>query len=138
MSIDDEVKKIIESMPPDAQAQLKDAFARSETEDDFLALTLIGPCPKCGNELTKNDYDDAEDAEEDEMNPTIGICPECDHRWCIECGLPVSEGDCPHWKAYDDYCKEHNIDEDDIEQYALWLDSWVESRSGQSDSSERE
>ncbi len=129
MSIDDEVKKIFDSLPPDAQEQLKDVFAQSESEDDFLALAFIGPCPKCGNESTKNDYDETEGAEEDEVDPTIGICPECDHRWCIECGLPVSDGVCPHWDAHSDYCKEHNIDEEDNEQYEIWLDRWVESRS---------
>lgn len=136
MSINDEVKKIFDSLPPDAKERLMDVFAQSEAEEDFLALAFVGPCPKCGNELTKSDFNDAAEDMDDEGDPTIGICPECDHRWCIECDLPVSEGECPHWEAYIDYCKENDIDEEDIEQYEEWLDLWSESQHGQSERSE--
>ena len=128
----DVAKDFFDSLPPEAQTELMSMMDKAETVDDLIAFTLIGPCPRCGNELTRDGMSEAEN--EEDGDPTVGICPDCGHRWCIECGQTLKEGDeCPHWDAWEVYCKEHDIDQDedpDSEDesgdiYFRWLDEYV-------------
>lgn len=126
------VKKLFDAIPEDAKQELINMLDKAETEEDFLSFVMIGPCPKCGNELTKDGMSNAED--EDEGDPTVGFCPECQHQWCTDCGQEVKDGvECPHWNAWDKYCKEHQIHQDPdaeleeeyMEDYQVWLDMYV-------------
>lgn len=126
------VKKLFDSMPEEAKNELMDMLAKAETEEDFLAFAMIGPCPRCGNELTKDGESMAEN--EDEGDPTVGFCPECQHQWCTDCGQEVKEGvECPHWNAWEAYCQEHDmyqgpdgeLEEGYMEDYMGWLEEYI-------------
>jgi len=101
------INEILARLPPEAFAQLENLMFKAETPEDLVAFLSIGPCPKCGNELTM-DGDDA-DGEEGIGDPTIGVCPDCGHRWCLECKQPLESWPCPHWEAWDTFCKKKGI-----------------------------
>jgi len=101
------INEILAQMPPEAFAELENLMFKAETPEDLVAFLSIGPCPKCGNELTM-DGDDA-DGEEGIGDATIGVCPDCGHRWCLECKQPLQTWPCPHWEAWDKFCKKKGI-----------------------------
>ncbi len=101
--------------------------------EDIVSLIMVGPCPNCGSEST-HDGDDA--AGDDEIgDTTIGICRECGHHWCLECGQEAKDGiECPHWGAWAAHCKAHDIqevDQDNKDEYRAWLDEYVADLSGE-------
>ena len=129
------VKEMMDQLPPEALEQLRDLAGKAETEEDFVSFIMIGPCPKCGNELTKDGM--SASGNEEDGDPTVGICPDCGHQWCAECGQPVAQDKpCPHWDAWDAHCKEQGIfqsadptmEEGYLDVYTSWLDDYVEAR----------
>ncbi len=131
-------KQIFDSLPDEARRELMDLLDKAETADDFVSFVMTGPCPRCGNELTKDGESVA--GNEGEGDPTVGICPDCDYMWCVECGQELKEGvECPHWDAWEEYCREQQIhqgpdaelDEEYNVDYEAWLEAYARSLSGE-------
>ena len=124
------IKEILDQLPEEVRSKLPQEIMESESEEQFVARALTGGCPKCGNEFTTN-MDDL--APEGEMgDSTVGVCPECDFTWCLECGMELTEWPCPHWAECVTYCKQHNIyqgedgclQEGYEEDYGEWLEGY--------------
>jgi hypothetical protein len=95
----DDFMKIWASLPDDVQDMLKKAMEESSasTEDQFLAEIMIGECPHCRHNNTKDceEVDGIEDC-------TVGLCMRCGYVWCSECGRPLIDGiHCKHWEICD-------------------------------------
>jgi hypothetical protein len=88
-----------DSLPEDIQETLKKAIEESsaETEDQFLAEIMIGECPQCESDQTKDceNVDGIEDF-------SVGLCMDCGYLWCSECGRSLVRGvKCKHWAICD-------------------------------------
>jgi len=79
-------------LPPDVQEALSLAVQKYNNVEDFTSAIMVGPCPKCAGEKTR-DWDDIglDDA-------TVGTCLECGYTWCLECGDALETWPCPHWE----------------------------------------
>ncbi len=67
--------------------------SRTDTEEQFISEMMVGECPKCGGERTR----DCEEIPE-MLDNTVGLCLDCGYLWCLECEGPLMEGiDCKHW-----------------------------------------
>jgi hypothetical protein len=87
--------KIWDSLPEDIQETLKKAIEESnaETEEQFLAEIMIGECPQCESDQTKDceNVDGIEDF-------SVGLCMKCGYLWCSECRRSLVQGvKCKHW-----------------------------------------
>lgn len=93
------VLKLLGGMPPEALAELQDAFANSDTAEKFADRIFVGDCPKCGSEETGNCLADPEIEE-----LLVGRCYQCGQLWCTECGrlLERKSPECPCWDEDDD------------------------------------
>jgi len=124
---EEQLRKTFENFPPEVQRQLRDLMEKAETLEDFAAFALTGPCPRCGNELTRDGESAA--AEDEEGDPTVGECSECGFHWCLDCGRELSSWPCPHWEAWEEYCRKHQIyqgedghlEEGYAQDYIEWL-----------------
>jgi len=58
------VRDLLGQMPPEALEELRAAFAKSETAEDFVDRIFVGDCPKCGSEETGNCAADPEIGED--------------------------------------------------------------------------
>jgi hypothetical protein len=95
----DDFKKLLSSLPYDMQEILKKALEESSatTEEQFLAEIMIGECPYCKSNNTKDceEVDGIEDC-------TVGLCMRCGYLWCSECGRSLIHNiNCKHWNICD-------------------------------------
>lgn len=134
-TVADAAKEMFRNLSEEAQEVFRYMCDKAECAEDLIAFSMVGPCPRCGNELTK-DGDSA--APEGEVgDTTVGVCPECDYRWCVECGQELTQWPCPHWGAWEAYCKEQQIyqgkeafmEEGYNETYLNWLEDYIEEQS---------
>lgn len=97
-----EIREIISSLPDEIQGHFQELFkaARKYSGDDYLAQeefirsVTVGNCPTCESTRTK-------DCDDSPLNDiTIGLCLECFHMWCLECGEKFKLGQtvCTHWE----------------------------------------
>lgn len=90
-------RELAAHLPPEALAELHQAFLNSPTREDFINAIMVGPCPKCGSTKTADCEDD----------PEIGInliarCYDCGQFWCAECGkLLEGPSICDCWDEED-------------------------------------
>ena len=102
---------------------MRDTYAELRTKHlkDFVAGRKVGTCPNCGS---KKFWDNVGVVLIGEVayltNVYGGVCPECGHRWCLECGKPAP---CDHEDAWAQYAAEHGISGEDDEAYESWLDN---------------
>lgn len=91
----DDILKISASLPEDIKEMLKKAVAKSSalTNEQFITEVIIGKCPQCGSNQTKN-CEKVEGIEDF----TVGLCMGCGYLWCSECGKQlVNNIHCNHW-----------------------------------------
>ena len=88
-----QAKEIFDSLPHDMKTYLIRAAEVANSKEEFVRLTMVGDCPKCGSSKTR----DCEHSPLDD--PTVGICLECYTLWCLECGEVFQKGQtgCEHW-----------------------------------------
>lgn len=79
----------------DPKAHLEAMRIREEAEN-FANRLMIGNCPRCGSERTK-DCAEVVGLED----PLINSCLGCGFMWCNECGHELIGNDCPHWTVCD-------------------------------------
>ena len=74
-----------------------DSFKNAKNEKDFFRIMMVGDCPKCGGENTR----DCEDSPLGDI--TVGFCLDCYIIWCLECGEIFKENQtiCVHWEICD-------------------------------------
>ena len=102
------VELALAGLSPDVIEELREAFEKSATGEEFVNRIMIGDCPACGSSATGDcendpDIDDA----------TIARCFECGQFWCPDCGElfqrnQLDNHDCPAWDDLD-------IDLDDLD-----------------------
>jgi len=109
-------------MDRSALEALVDAAERTESPEEFADAVLIGPCPSCGFEQTRNAEQDP-----DIQDLTVGVCPKCGHLWCSECGTPLTRA-APECQNPDCFLNQPDPDEARSHQ------SRVESRESRVDS----
>lgn len=100
---------VLGAMSPDLISELRDAFDKSDSGEDFVNRIMVGDCPQCGCSKTG---DCESDPEIDD--PCVGRCFECGQLWCLECGeyfkdAQSTEHDCPAWEEMD-------FDDDDLDE----------------------
>ena len=96
MKDDDEFIELFNALPKDLQHELIKAVEESDatSAEDLVSQIFVGECPQCLSSNTK----DCEDVAEIE-DITLGLCKDCGHIWCTECGRTVTKGSsCEHWK----------------------------------------
>ena len=91
----DLVRDLLGTMPPEALDELRTAFGKSETAEEFVNSIFVGGCPKCGSEDT-GDCD--ADPEIEEL--LVGRCYDCGQLWCTECRrlLDCKAPSCECWE----------------------------------------
>ena len=95
------VQSALASMGPDLIDELRDAFEKSVSGEEFVNRIMVGDCPKCGSSNTGNCENDPEidDA-------CVARCLECEQLWCPDCGELLKDDqstdhDCPAWEDMD-------------------------------------
>ena len=88
-------RDLLESLPPDAVADLHRVIRDTATAEEFLDRIFVGDCPKCGGTHTADCEDDLEIGE-----MLVGRCYDCGQLWCTECLrlLEPTAASCPCWK----------------------------------------
>jgi hypothetical protein len=119
------------SFPLDLQDELLEAIEEStaETAEEFAWEILVGPCPKCGNDKTR-DCEGIAGIDD----PTVGLCKRCGFSWCSECGASLGPNIiCGHWEICES-CGNLK-DEDGLCGYATLecdiIQKWLFSKSPQ-------
>jgi hypothetical protein len=92
---------VLDAVSPDLLSELRDAFDKSASGEDFVNRILVGDCPQCG---CSNTGDCEKDPEIDD--PCVGRCFECGQLWCLDCGELFKDAqsavhDCPAWEDLD-------------------------------------
>lgn len=96
MKDDEDFTELFKALPEDIQDELIKAVEESDatSPDDFISQVFVGECPECGS----NNTGDCEEVPEIE-DITLGLCNDCGHVWCTECGRAVAKGSvCEHWE----------------------------------------
>lgn len=95
---------------------LEAAVDEDVSEHEFLRMFFVGDCPSCGsgNTLSCDELEEIDD-------PTLALCRDCGHAWCLECGFAVQaeekggqwgiEETCGHWEI----CEACEEDRDEYE-----------------------
>ncbi len=99
MKDDDDFTEMFNALPEDLRDELLAAVKESDatSAEDLISQILVGECPQCLSSNTR----DCEDVAETE-DITIGLCKDCGHIWCTECGRTVTKGStCEHWAICD-------------------------------------
>ena len=94
--------QMFRNIDPDAASELVNLTDQCESEDDFVNMIMVGPCPNCESV-------DTSDCEDDPAidDPTIGVCNDCGLRWCCDCDetfentASAAAHDCPFWNSLD-------------------------------------
>lgn len=96
------VQGLLSQMNAELLDELRDAFEKSESGEDFVNRIMIGDCPKCGSSATS-------DCENDPQieNACIARCTDCGQLWCADCGElfdknKIIDHDCPAWEDIGD------------------------------------
>lgn len=103
MEDNDEILNLWASLPKDLQQKLKKIAEESSaaTDEQFIAEVMIGECPRCGSNHTK-DCDEVDGIED----LTVGLCMRCGYLWCSECGRSLTQNiQCEHWEICEE-CEE--------------------------------
>ena len=91
---------VLAAMSPELIGELRDAFEKSATGEEFVNRVMVGDCPACGGAKTG-------DCENDPVieDPCVGRCFDCGQLWRLDCGelfkvkSPESiNHDCPVWE----------------------------------------
>lgn len=95
------VESALSGMCPDLINELRDAFEKSATGEEFVNRIIVGECPKCGSSATG---DCENDPEIDDAS--VARCFDCGQMWCPDCGELFKEHqptdhDCPAWDDMD-------------------------------------
>lgn len=100
---------LLAAMSPDLLGELRDAFEKSATGEEFVNRIMLGDCPRCGSSKTG-------DCEFDPEIDDAGVarCFECGQLWCPDCGeffkdVQATIHDCPAWEEMD-------FDDDDLDE----------------------
>ena len=96
------VGDMLAGMDPESLRQLREAFEKSGTGEEFVNRIMVGDCPKCGSSKTADCDNDPEIDD-----PCVGRCFECGQVWCLDCELLFTAGqpiehDCPFWEGLED------------------------------------
>ena len=95
------VQGALAGMDPDLTGELRDAFEKSATGEEFVNRIMVGDCPKCGSSNTGDCEGDPEIGD-----PCIGRCFDCGQLWCCDCeelfkNAKSTNHDCPVWEDLD-------------------------------------
>lgn len=101
-------------LPVEIQQAIGQLVREGRTADEFVSALMVGPCPNCGSEYTR-DGDDAGIPTRDTGDPTVGVCFNCGYLWCLECGNALTKLPCQHW-AICDSCEDNPTEEEELEQ----------------------
>lgn len=71
---------LLEQMPPELLAELRQAIGESSTAEDFANRIFVGDCPACSSSDTGNCESDP-----DIDDLLVGRCYDCGQLWCTEC-----------------------------------------------------
>jgi hypothetical protein len=101
-------RSLLEQLPPEAAAELHQAFLESETADEFVDRIMVGNCPKCDSTNTSHCENDPEIGE-----LLVGRCYECGQLWCTECSrlLEAKSPVCECWTD-DEFLDEEEVNGD--------------------------
>lgn len=72
-----------QAFSPDQLTQLS-AMALTTTRDEFIRSLMVGDCPKCRGDQTRDCENDP-----DINDNCVGHCLDCGHLWCLECGASL-------------------------------------------------
>jgi hypothetical protein len=102
-------ESVLSSMDQDQINELRDAFAKSATGEEFVNRIMIGDCPTCGGSETGDCENDPEIDD-----PCVARCFACGQLWCPDCGElfkdnQFADHDCPAWEGMD-------FDDDDSDE----------------------
>ena len=95
MKHNDDFTDLFKTLPKDLKDELVKAVEESgaASAEESLSEIFVGPCPECGSSSTR----DCEDAP-DINDLSTGLCKECGHIWCLDCGRTVTKGSvCEHY-----------------------------------------
>jgi hypothetical protein len=100
---------VLGAMSSDLISELRDAFDKSDSGEDFVNRIMVGDCPQCGGSKTGDCENDPEIDD-----PCVGRCYGCGQLWCLDCGeffkdAQSTEHDCPAWEGMD-------FDDDDVDE----------------------
>ncbi len=95
--------QLMQNMNPDGFEEIVNLLEQCDDEDEFVNMIMVGRCPNCDSESTRDCEDDPEidDA-------TIGRCDDCGHLWCCDCNETFEESksaaahNCPAWQEFDE------------------------------------
>jgi hypothetical protein len=89
------VSFLLDHLPPEALAELRNVFDDSSTADEFVNSIFVGDCPKCASHSTGNCENDPEIAD-----LLVGRCYDCGQLWCTECCrlLRATSPSCTCWE----------------------------------------
>jgi hypothetical protein len=95
------VESALADMSPDMIDELRDAFEKSASGEEFVNRIMIGDCPTCHS---SNTSDCEHEPEIDD--PTVARCFDCGQLWCPDCGelfkdREFADHDCPAWQDLD-------------------------------------
>ncbi len=98
----------LSTLSPELLDELRDAFEKSESGDEFVNRIMVGDCPKCDSSKTGDCENDPEI-----NDPCVGRCFECGQLWCLDCGeffkeAQFKEHNCPAMEEMD-------FDDDDLD-----------------------
>jgi hypothetical protein len=82
-------------------SELRDAFEKSATGEEFVNRIMVGDCPKGGSSKTADCENDPEIDD-----PCVARCFESGQLWCPDCGEFFTDDkfaghDCPAWEDID-------------------------------------
>ena len=72
---------LMNELPPEAAAELRQAFLETATAEEFTNRILCGTCPKCGSKNTG----DCEDDPDMVSGILVARCYDCGQLWCTDC-----------------------------------------------------
>ncbi len=83
-------------LPREIQERMGELIEQGLSKEEFLSALMVGPCPDCGSEKTRDD-DDVQALGVDPGDTTVGVCLDCGYLWCLECGDGLISWPCSHW-----------------------------------------
>ncbi len=94
-------RSALASMGPDMIDELRGAFEKSASGEEFVNRIMVGDCPQCDSSKTGDCENDPEIDD-----PCVGRCFECGQLWCLDCGEFFKDAqsidhDCPAWEDMD-------------------------------------
>jgi len=95
------VENALAGMPADVIDQLRDAFDKSASGEEFVNRLMVGDCPICDS---SNTHDCEKDPEIED--PCVGHCVDCGQLWCLDCdevfqtAQAAADHACPFWEEF--------------------------------------